>query len=49
MYKQPPSTIRIDNDLESEPLKAGRGLRESDKISPELFTLVLDDIFKSFL
>lgn len=46
IYEKATSTIKIDNDTKTKQIKLERGVRQGDTISPKLFTLTLEDIFK---
>lgn len=46
IYQEATFHIKIDNDLQTDKIKLGKGVRQGDTISPKLFTLALENVFK---
>lgn len=47
IYKNATFHVRVNEDLETERIQLNRGVRQGDTISPKLFTLALENIFKT--
>jgi hypothetical protein len=46
IYENATLHVKIAEDMETEPINVHRGIRQGDSISPKLFTLALEDMFK---
>lgn len=46
IYEHATFHVKIDEDLETDKIQIRRGVRQGDTISPKLFTLALEDVFK---
>lgn len=46
IYENATLQVSIDEDLVTDPIPINRGVRQGDTISPKLFTLALEDVFK---
>lgn len=46
IYKKATIQMIIDEDTTTDKIKVEKGIRQGDTISPKLFTLALEDIFK---
>lgn len=49
IYANATLRIKIEDDMETEKIPIERGVRQGDTISSKLFTLALEDVFKSLL
>lgn len=47
IYENATFHVKINEDLKTDKVKVNRGVRQGDTISPKLFTLALENIFKS--
>lgn len=47
IYDQATMVVRVDEDLITNKIPVGKGVRQGDTISPKLFTLALEDVFKT--
>lgn len=47
IYKDATFHVKINEDLKTDKIRIGRGVRQGDTISPKLFTLALENIFKT--
>ncbi|KAG5334609.1 CFDP2 protein, partial [Acromyrmex charruanus] len=49
IYRQATLEVKINDDMCIEKIQMKRGVRQGDTISPKLFTLALEYVFKSYL
>lgn len=47
IYKNATFHVKINEDLKTDKIKVNRGIRQGDTISPKLFTLALENVFKT--
>ena len=46
IYSKATFHVKINDDIKTDKIKIGKGVRQGDTISPKLFTLALENVFK---